>query len=68
MSWMNGNFFSSKEDAQTAQFLKGVGLDENQQKVVSLWHKSQLSGQLNLWVGVSVLFGAVLGLFLGSFL
>ncbi|MFK7937901.1 MAG: hypothetical protein AB8B82_00865 [Roseovarius sp.] len=64
MAWMNGTLFTKKEDAETIRFLSSIGLNENQGHAVSIWHKSQLSGQLNLWVGLAAPLGVVLGLIL----
>lgn len=66
MSWMNGNYFTKNDEKTIHQFLSSQGLTEDQIRGVSIWHKSQVSGHLNLWVGIAMIFGAVLGLLIGS--
>lgn len=63
---MNGNFFTKTEEAETRRFLNSIGLNKDQTDAVTLWHKSQLTAQLNLWIGVFAIIGVAIGLLLGS--
>lgn len=66
MSWMNGNVFTKKEVVAARYFMSSMELDQSQLEAVTLWHKSQVTAQLNLWVGLAILFGMVLGLLLAA--
>lgn len=61
MPWEHGTYFSEADERKARDFLASQGLTEDQVNGVGSWHRSQVGGQLSLWVGAAMLMGAVIG-------
>lgn len=67
MAWSNGWYFGKSENEELHGFLEAQGLDQKQITSITAYHRSRVTGQLNLWVGSISLLAFFLGLFFANF-